>query len=383
MSALDGMGAERLEALLRGEEPRTQAEERRAALLTELRGGALNAPESLRRRVLAAAPAARRSYGFRRPPRRLVLVVVPLALAGAVSAAIVHGIVGSGSPAPTSMAGNLARQAPGVFGLQSLKQPAHGSASKRETIPSAANDATAAAPERELAPLVSGRLVHEDATLAVRVQDNSALTSATSQATKIVGALGGWAQSVHYETAHDGSGSAYLDLRVPVGNVKKAVAQLGALGSLQNENISTKDLEQTVTRQSNRIASLRRTIAAYEKALQDPTLPEAQRVILQVRLANAKRSLTQLRHARTGTISSGETANVSLTLTTKQAAAAVPHKRGRLGRMLHGAVGFLGLEGIVVLYALVVLSPILVVGGLAWAVLRERRRREEQRLLAA
>ena len=37
----------------------------------------------------------------------------------------------------------------------------------------------------------------------------------------------------------------------------------------------------------------------------------------------------------------------------------------------------------IVLYALVVLSPFLVLGGLWWVLVRERRRRDEQRLLAS
>jgi hypothetical protein len=51
--------------------------------------------------------------------------------------------------------------------------------------------------------------------------------------------------------------------------------------------------------------------------------------------------------------------------------------------MLHSALGFLGLEGTIALYALIVVSPLAVVGGLAWGLARARRRRDEQRLLAA
>jgi hypothetical protein len=229
----------------------------------------------------------------------------------------------------------------------------------------------------------SNRLVHADAQLSVAEDGSADLSSATTRATQIVSSLGGYAQSVQYRTAHDGSGSAFLDLRVPVGNVQKAVNKLAGLGTIISEQVETQDLEQQLTRQTNEIVSLRRTIAAYEKALQNPFLPASQRVIIQIRLSNAKRSLTQMREARHGTISSAATADVSLTLTTKHGVAAIHTKRGRLDRMFHGALGFLGLEGIIVLYALVVLSPILVVGGLGWALWRERRRREERRLLAA
>ena len=106
---------------------------------------------------------------------------------------------------------------------------------------------------------------------------------------------------------------------------------------------------------------------------------------IQIRRANARHALTNQRKARSGTVASGATADISLTLTTKQhaGAAAPPHRQGRLGRMLGSAAGFLGLEGMIVLYALVVLSPVLVLCGLGWALARERRRRNERHLLAS
>ena len=59
------------------------------------------------------------------------------------------------------------------------------------------------------------------------------------------------------------------------------------------------------------------------------------------------------------------------------------HKQGRLGRLLGSAGNFLGLEGIIVLYALIVLSPIVLIAALAWWIVRERRRREERLLASA
>lgn len=380
-------------------------EEEHALLLAELRRGALHAPDSLRSRVLANAPAARRTRAFRRPPRRLVLVAVPLALAAAVTAAVVHGVVGSSSSALAPVYGERENQR--LFSIGTT--PAAAAPARKElhgSSGSSTSDSVAGAlvqsngaqynisaagtnVESKLRPSpgipvpTTNRLVHADAQLSVAEDGAANLSSATTRATQIVSALGGYAQSVQYRTAHDGSGSAFLDLRVPVGNVQKAVNRLAALGTVVNEQVETQDLEQQLTRQTNTIVSLRRTIAAYEKALQNPYLPASQRVIMQIRLSNAKRSLTQMRQARGGTISSAATADVSLTLTTQHGIAAIHTKRGRLGRMFHGAVGFLGLEGIIVLYALVVLSPILLIGGLGWALWRERRRREERRLLAA
>ena len=60
-----------------------------------LRAHAPHAPETLRERVLALESAPQRRNT---PSRRLVLVALPAALAIAVLAAVVHGVVGSGSP---------------------------------------------------------------------------------------------------------------------------------------------------------------------------------------------------------------------------------------------------------------------------------------------
>jgi hypothetical protein len=102
-------------------------------------------------------------------------------------------------------------------------------------------------------------------------------------------------------------------------------------------------------------------------------------VLLQIQLAESKRALSQRLHARKGTVASGTTARISLVLGTEKAIAPVPHHRGRLGRMVHSAVGFLALEGIIALVVLIVASPLALVAGLAWA----WRRRSVERLLAA
>jgi hypothetical protein len=43
--------------------------------------------------------------------------------------------------------------------------------------------------------------------------------------------------------------------------------------------------------------------------------------------------------------------------------------------MVHSAVGFLGLEGTIALYALIVISPVAAVAGLLWWLREARRRR--------
>jgi hypothetical protein len=194
----------------------------------------------------------------------------------------------------------------------------------------------------------------------------------TTRATQIATSLGGYAQSVRYRR----NGASYLELRVPADNVERALARLATLGALVTQQISIDDLTSTLERQSAQIAQLRRRIAALNTALRDPALPEAQRVLLRIKLAESKRALAQRLHGRKGTIAAGGTARVSLVLTTKKQAAVV-HHRGRLGRMLHSAFGFLALEGTILLFAVIVISPVAVALALLWY----WRRRAVDRLL--
>src|SRR5579872_3762554 len=383
MSAIDV----RLDALLADDE-------RRAALIGELRSATLRAPDVLRSRVLASAPAPRRSFSPRRPSRRLVFVVVPAALGIAVAAAIVHGLTGSSAPRPVSLqrigapAGDTAHSSGAVRKAPPTFAPVNGgSGGAASAIPARApNTLTLQSGSATLAPATGnpGRLQHTDASLQVRVPDTQHLASATSAATRIATSLGGYAQSVDFRTPQHGDGVAYLELRVPAENVQLALTRLAALGTLVSQEVSVQDLQHALEVESAQVAQLRRTIAALEKALRDPALPDAQRVLLQIRLAESKRALSQRLNARKGTISAGTTARISLVLGTQHSIVIpVTHHRGRLGRMFHSALGFLGLEAMVALYALIVISPFALLAAVAWYLARLRRRRDEQRLLAA
>ena len=315
-----------------------------------LRAHAPAAPERLQHRVLTMRPVPQQ-----RPRVRPVLVLAAAA-ALAVAAALVHGLATS-SPRETSH--SLSRSSGAA--APSATVPADAKVPSLRLRPHAARSA-------DVAP-APNRLQHEDASIRVRVDDAGAATNA---ATRVAARFGGYAQSVRYRT-----GVSYIELRVPTAHVKQALAQLAGLGVLVSQQISIEDLTGTLERQSAQIAQLRRRIAALNSALRDPALPEAQRVLLQIKLAESKRALAQRLHGRKGTVAAGATARISLVLTTQKAAAAPPHHHGRLGRMLHSAVGFLAIEGIVVLFALIVASPVALALGLLWL----WRRRAVDRLL--
>ena len=300
------------------------------------------APDALRARVLALEPR-------RGPSRRLVLVLAA-ALAVALAAAVVDGIVSSGTARQPAKHEPTVEAAPAVGG---------GSATLG----------------RALVPSVSGaasRLQKTEATLDLRVKD---VSSATTAATRVATSLGGYAESVAYSSS---SRTSSIVLRIPVQNVKAAIARLEGLGAVVSQSLSVTDLQHDLEAETAQIAELRRTVAALESALRSRSLPDAQRVILEIRLANAKRSLSQRLDARAGTITAGTSARISLLLETRAAVVPPPHHRGRLGRMVHSAVGFLGLEGTVALYALIVVSPAAILAALLWSARAARRRRLER-----
>jgi hypothetical protein len=376
------------------------------ALVSELRANPPVAPERLRQRVLEGAPAPRRE---RSKKRRLVLVVVPAAIVLAVGAALVHGFVSTGSKnqaralEPTlGVLNGQVRKAPDQYApVRTTSEAAsatHGTTLKGTQSKSGAfgshnldqNTAVAAAPLEAEGPvhrslqIPKNRLVHATASLQVGVKSSN-LSDKTNEASQIAGSFGGYAKSVRYQASRRGQGEAILALRVPVQNAQKAIAKLGGLGTLLSQQVSTQDLQAKLTQQNNGIGSLRRAIDVYENALQSTTLTATERVAIQIKLNNARHALSRLRHARNGTLAAGANADISLLLTTRHHAIVPAHHGGstRIGRLLGSAAHFLALEGIIVLYALIVLAPILLLGALGWWVLRERRRREERLLASA
>jgi uncharacterized protein DUF4349 len=325
-----------------------------------LRTTAPHAPEELRARVLASRPPARRAHRV-----RPVLVLAGAALL-AVAAAVVHGFSTSApapAPVPTVVSSGSGATDGHVFGAATAPT------AKAPALSGSLQVRAAAVP----AP-APGRLQHTDASIRVRVDD---VGRATTRATRIATELGGYAQSVRYRTPQSRAAVSYIELRIPAQNVKRALAQLGGLGTLVSQQISIDDLTSTLERQSAQIAQLRRRVAALQAAVRNPSLPDAQRVLLQIKLAESKRALAQRLHGRAGTLAAGATSRVSLVLENRRHAAAAPHHRGRVGRMLHSAVGFLAIEGIVLLFALIVASPFAVALTLLWL----WRRRAVDRLL--
>jgi len=401
------------------------------ALIAALRAGTLGAPDHLQRRVLAGASEKRRRWADM-SRRRQAFMLIAAAATLAVGAAVVQSAFSSSTSqlksAPrhvslgqynsslqgravhtplrhTPLRVNGARGATGANGATGAVGPtgakgptgatgltgsaATGTYGPVMAAPAVTHDSAVQKSARAglgfSLSIPKGRLIHATAYLNVSVASNAALTRATNDATQIVTTLGGYTQSSQINAAHGNYGRAFLDLHVPLAHTEDAIRQLGKLGRITSQSLSTQDLEQQARKQTSQIDQLRRAIAIYKQALDSGTLSGTQRVEVQVKLANAEHLIAGTRKAHHKTVKSGTTAEIRMSMSTRHHAAAVArhHKTGRLGQLLHNMGNFLGLEGLIVLYIIIVALPIAVLLALIWWFTRGRQRRDERRLLAS
>jgi len=341
-----------------------------AELIRELRAIPSAAPESVRERVRALGEPAPRWSIPQLPWRRSLLVLAPVCVIGVLVAAVVHGVLSS---SPSDQA---------FEHVQSGAQ--HGAAGSNKQTFGPATDATTPQVLRSpIVPPTSGRHQDYDAWMRIRVKDLDALTQETNEAMQVVRSCGGYVASVNQTTTAGAPGEADLVMRVPVAHVEDALVRLADLGTVLDRRLSIVDLEQTLRQQHQRILRLRLFIARATAELQQ-SLPADVRLRLQFALEQAKASLSQVARANKGTLRVAALSRISLTLTTEHAATAV--RKGGAGRFHRAATSaghFLAGAGAVVLFLLIVLSPVIVLVVLGVLGVRAYRRREERRLLAS
>ncbi|MDQ2910286.1 MAG: DUF4349 domain-containing protein, partial [Actinomycetota bacterium] len=240
--------------------------------------------------------------------------------------------------------------------------------------PKARPPSSAAKPySADLAPNPA-RLQRYDATLRLRVKDVDALSNATRRAMNLTRSLGGYVGSVQYSTRSGRRGGATLVLRVPIGNVQTALAELTSLGTILQQRTAILDVTRRADRETRQIAKLEAELARIEARLASAPSPELERQAAKDRLA-----LKTLRAKHARLVRSARLARIVLTLTTPaHQAAAAP---SRFHRTLDDAGSVLLRELEILLYALVVAGPLLLLGGAGIAAARAQRRRSDRRLL--
>jgi hypothetical protein len=294
-----------------------------------------------------------------RPSRRLVLGLAGAALLASLVAAGVSGLSGSGDTQSSAGAKSAVTTTPGVIEQGSAATGRRATERSAQKAPLPAYRSTAL---DSLKP-TPGRLQRYEATLRLRVKDVDALSNATRRAVDLTRSLGGYVGSVSYATSTGTRGGATLVLRVPVGNVQAELAGLSSLGTILQQQTGVLDVTRRAESESRQIAKLEQALAAADAE-------HAPAIRLKLKTLRAKNARL-LRSARLARITLG------LTTPAHQVAASP----SRFDRTLDDAGAVLLRELEILLYALVVVGPLLLIGGAAVATARTQRRRADGRLL--
>jgi len=149
------------------------------------------------------------------------------------------------------------------------------------------------------------------------------------------------------------------------------------------QHLSIRDLDQVVRVQRRRIVQLKVQIARIGETLKSSSLPADVRLRLELQRDAAKQELARVTGSNKATLREASLSRISLTLTSQKAAATAKGGMSRIERAARDAGSFLAGAGAVLLFVLIVLSPLIVL-ALAWIFgMRAYRRREERRLLSA
>jgi len=306
-------------------------------LIAALRDETPSAPENLRDRValIAATPAEpSRTFTF----RRALLWAAPATALGALTLAVVVGLITSSTPpsAPTAQPANEqngVRQFPPRLPAQEF----------RAIITAAPNGGPA--PSRRRAQQVQ-------ASLRLLVDDPDDLSAATQRALRTTRRLGGYLVAVDYGTPEATEGSANVRVRVPVSRVQAAIVDFSNLGRILGQQTRITDLQQ-------RLDALTRQLRRAKGDKVRTAILRRERIALNRRAAYA---------------------TVDLALTTHEPEQKVVPP-SRLERAVDDATGVLTAELAIAAYILIVASPFLVLLAAAFAGSRAYRRYADQRLL--
>jgi hypothetical protein len=324
-------------------------------LAAELRAARPEASAELRARVVEIAarePATPRPLLPRRRLRRAALLLAPAAALAAVGVAA-------------------------IVGATSSSRPEHATTLRAAADAAAEAPAPAATAGGALAPQ-KGRAQDYEALLRLRVGD---LSAQTKRALRLTRGFGGYVRSVDYGSGSE-AGSAQLVVAIPVGSVQASIVRFTALGSIVEQHVSIRDVQRELDARFRLLRSLREQIGTLRRRLGTANLPAAERRLLEEALARARARLVAVRREQAEAQRGAAFATVSLSLTSRDAAAA-PSRPGRLERALDDARSILLRELVVLVYVAVVAGPLALLALLLSAGSRVHRRRSNERLLAS
>jgi len=323
--------------------PLELVDDRFEKLAAELRAARRLAPDALRQQIRALEARPRRSFELNVPWRRVVPAIALAGLAAALGVAGVLGLVhGAHSDKRATVAPSAQKGTQPTFPQRQIA-PASDNAFKSALAPGPAKD----------------RLQQYDALLRIRVRDQEALSKRTQDAYRLTRKLGGYVAWANYSTPAN-RGDSEVQVQIPIQHVQAAIAAFSAYGTLIGERIRLKDVQQRVDNLAVRIRRLRERIAR----LHDP---------------RDRARVAQLLRARASTVKHAQMASVALAMVVGKKTAAAPP--GRFDRTIDDAGSVLVRELEILVYALIVVGPLLVLGGAGLLASRTFRRRADQRLL--
>ena len=383
MSTFDPIAPDRLEALLRGESGDDGRERRIGALMDELTVGEIAPPAELRERVrsLSAAPAETPAATRRLPrlpslrgQRRRLAPVLGLAAIVAVVAGVAATQTGTSSPRTPSL-----EAAQAVHDFAPAEDRA-GVATGKSTLAPAPSARKLVTPS---APLPDGQRAQDyAASLRLAVGSVAELSRSTQSVLDTVHSLGGAVVTVDYGTPSAGSGSALIDLRVPVGRAQEALRRFSALGTITAQQVQIRDLQAGLDQETNRARALRHRVELLKAKLLSPSLSAVERATLEARLADSQTALESVLRGVHATQQRAAFARFSLALVTgRGTAVAPPAQPGPFERTADDALGVISVVGRGVLFAAIVAGPFVLLAGGLWWLSRRFRRRAERRLL--
>ena len=361
----------------------------------ELRAAAPAAPARLRARVdeiAAQAPPARASWRAWFQPRRALLIAAPTAVAAMLAVAIGHGLTSTSTRSNALSVRTNEVHSASVHGAGQERQsrtlaPNPLKAALNPTLDRSANGVSGGfagkTPSGKPATPQTARTRAQDyrATLTVRLPNVDRMSGAMQKAINATRAWGGYVVAAQYNVPGS-NGDAQLTVRIPVEHVQAAIQRFSGLGTLAAQNVSIRDVQATLDRYTREWLATREKIAKLRVKLAHAE-SGAQRASLELQIARAQKAAAEVRAEQLALKRQASFANVTLTLTTRNAAAAAPHKEGRIERTLGDAVSILALELVFVLYGLIVAAPIALIAALAFFGARIARRRSDDRLLGS
>jgi hypothetical protein len=346
------------------------------SIVEELRSARIAAPPELRERVREIAsrppePPAASWNSFRLPPfrwRRVTLIALPACLALVLASATAVGLLKSGKNDRTT----AQPPAPTVLSTQEGKP---GTATDG-AIPGRADDQTmqkAIPVSPSDLPSSRDRAQLYQAELQLEVKDVSATSK---RALRLTHALGGYVRTVNV----DGDGGTIV-VRIPVGSVQAAIVKFSALGKIVDQHVSIQDVQPQLDARFRQMQALRKEIAKLQARLATPGLSADERSRIAGEIADYRAELHTQQRAQTELRRQTSFATLRLNVRTAKAkAAAAP---GRFDRALDNAGTVLAREAEIALYVLIIGAPLALVAAGLLAAARVRRRRADERLLAA